>query len=398
MAWSPDGAGSALVRAHRTLANALLLFRAGGIVEILLATSLDFSRYPSAVLGAVIGLIVLVTAESAVLVFACLRAGTVRPAWILVDVPFCTAALVVGAVLTAPRDYYTWANFMYPFTVITSFGIGAGLRRLSATIVVTAVLAAGYLAAAVLMHGEPPWNVLPNSLTYYANAIVAWAVARHLLADAAGSDRNRADAVSRAEELAREREHARHARLLHDRVLQTLETLAKGRWLTDPDFRAHIAGEAAWLRAHVEGVDPHRDRDLLAALRLLVQRNTSTGLRVELNGSQLREDHRWRTALRPEIVDAVVDATQEALTNVAKHAGVDSAVVRAGAAGGVLTVSVLDHGRGFDPGTARRGIGLDQSIRARIAELGGEARIESAPGAGTYVELVVPLNDLVDEP
>lgn len=149
--------------------------------------------------------------------------------------------------------------------------------------------------------------------------------------------------------------------------------------------------EAAWLRAHVEGIDPGRERDLLAALQRLVQHAAGIGLRVELNVSRLRDDGRWRTALRPEVVDAVTDATREALTNAAKHAGVDCAIVRAAATGSALTISVLDHGCGFDPTTARHGIGLDRSIRARIAELGGYARIESTPDAGTYIELVVPI-------
>jgi signal transduction histidine kinase len=370
----------------------MFFFRAGGIAEILAASSLDFSRYPSGRLGYVLGLIALVGVESAILVIVCLRAGRIRAGWVGLDVVFCTAGLVASAVLSAPSGFLTWANFMYPFTIITSFGIGAGVRRLPAVIGMTTVLAAGYFLSALLAHHDPLWNVLPDSLTYYANVVVAWAVARHLLAGGRELDDNRAEAVSRATELARERERARHARMLHDRVLQTLETLARGRWLDDPDFRTHIAGEAAWLRALVEGADPGQERDLLTALQLLVHRNIGLGLRVELNSSQLRDTDRWWRDLPADVVDAVVDATQEALTNVAKHSGVTTAVLRASTDGTHLAVSVLDHGCGFEPGTAHRGIGLDRSIRARMAELGGEARIESAPGAGTYVELVLPLN------
>lgn len=391
MAWDAQDGPSAYDRAHRALARAILFFRTGGVVEILLAASLDFSRYPAGHLGPVLGLIVLVTGESALLVVGCLRAGRVPAAWVFPDVLFCTAAIVACAALTAPRDYHTWANFMYPFSLLAVLGIGAGLRRLPTALAVTTLLVAGYLGSAVFLHGDPLWNVFPDSLTYYANMIVAWAVARHLLAGGRESDRNRAAAVGKAAELASERERARHARILHDRVLQTLETLARGRWLADPEIRAHIASEAAWLRALVEGVDLEHERDLLTALQLLVRRNESMGLRIELNFSRLRDTEQWRARLRPELVDAVVDATREALTNVAKHAGVDTAVVRASATDDALTVSVLDQGCGFEPDKVSRGIGLARSIRGRLAELGGTARIESAPGAGTYVELVVPL-------
>jgi len=391
VSFGPAASDSGVARARRALARALLFFRLGGLGEILLSGGVDFGRYRHPALS--LGLIGLVVVESVALIGACLRVGVVRPRWLIADVVFCTAALVASARLTAPIDYNTWANFMYPFTVITSVGIGVTFRRLWNAAIVTSVLAAGYVLSAVLIHGDPVWVALPNASTYYANMVVAWPVARYLLASGRETDRLRADAVTQAGALATERERARHARILHDRVLQTLETLARGDWVADADFRAHIAGEAAWLRALVEGGDPTRDRDLLTALQQLVQRNARTGLHVELNGTQLREARALRAALAPDLVDAVVDATQEALTNVAKHAGVDTAVVRAGATARDLTVSVVDQGRGFDPDQVSRGTGIERSIRARIAEQGGCVRIDSAVGGGTYVEISVPVPD-----
>jgi signal transduction histidine kinase len=66
-------------------------------------------------------------------------------------------------------------------------------------------------------------------------------------------------------------------------------------------------------------------------------------------------------------------------------------VLRVGAEPGVLTLSVVDQGRGFDPSVEHRGIGLAESIRGRIAEIGGTVLIDSSPGAGTYIEITVPL-------
>lgn len=382
-------ADSAVVRAQRSMARAMLFFRIGGLAEIMLAGSLDFTRYPHP--APTTGLITLVFAESVVLIGACLRAGTVRAGWIGADVGFCAAALVVCAALTAPHDYNTWVNFMYPFSIIIALGVGAAFRRLPAAVAVTMVLVAAYIGSATLLHGDPVWNVLPNGLTYYANMVVAWAVTRQLLASGGEADLSRADAVLQAGRLAREREQARHARVLHDRVLQTLETLATGGWVADPDFRAHIATEATWLRSFVEGADVTDAPDLLTGLQRLVRRNARMGMRVELNSTQLRDAQQLRGALSPEVVDAVVDATQEALTNTAKHAGVRTAVVRAGATARELTVSVLDQGCGFDPALVCRGTGIERSIRSRISEQGGFVRIDSAVGAGTYVEITVPL-------
>ncbi|KAA2256004.1 hypothetical protein F0L68_27910 [Solihabitans fulvus] len=89
----------------------------------------------------------------------------------------------------------------------------------------------------------------------------------------------------------------------------------------------------------------------------------------------------------------MADATHEALTNVAKHAGVIEATLWADVSPTRVTVSVLDHGWGFDPAIATAGLGLPQSIRARIEAASGAVAIDSAPGAGTYVELAIPLPD-----
>jgi signal transduction histidine kinase len=59
---------------------------------------------------------------------------------------------------------------------------------------------------------------------------------------------------------------------------------------------------------------------------------------------------------------------------------------------GALTVSVLDHGAGFDPARTPPGMGLRESITRRLADAGGAATVQSAPGEGTYVELTVPLS------
>lgn len=380
---------SAVARATRTMARAAVFFRIGGLAELLLASTLDFGRYPYPALT--LGLVVLVFAESGALVVACLRDGVVRASWAVADALFSTAALVGGALLTAPRDYNTWANFMYPFSLLVAVAVGVAFRRLATGVAVTTLMAAAYATTAIVVHGDPVWNVLPNGLTYYPNLIVAWAVTRHLLVNGHETDRSRADAVEQAGRLATEMERVRHARVLHDRVLQTLETLATGSWVSDKDFRTHIATEATWLRAFVEGADIAEERDLLVGLQRLVQRNARVGLRVELNSTRLRDARTLRAALPPELVDAVVDATQEALTNTAKHAGVDTAVVRVGTTTEELTVSVLDQGRGFEPESVSHGTGIERSIRSRIAEQGGVVRVESAPGAGTYVEITVPL-------
>src|SRR5215216_3081235 len=77
----------------------------------------------------------------------------------------------------------------------------------------------------------------------------------------------------------------------------------------------------------------------------------------------------------------------EALTNIAKHAHADSATVRASVAGRRLVLEIADDGAGrvdLDAGTGLRGL-VD-----RVEALGGSLRVESAPGEGTRVRVVIP--------
>jgi signal transduction histidine kinase len=86
---------------------------------------------------------------------------------------------------------------------------------------------------------------------------------------------------------------------------------------------------------------------------------------------------------------AVYFSCLEALQNVAKYAEASAATVRLSQTDGVLSFEVSDDGRGFDHGAAERGSGL-QGIADRLAALGGELEVRSAPGEGTTVWGTVP--------
>jgi signal transduction histidine kinase len=55
-----------------------------------------------------------------------------------------------------------------------------------------------------------------------------------------------------------------------------------------------------------------------------------------------------------------------------------------------LTFTVEDHGKGFDPATARMGTGV-QGMTDRMAALGGTLEVSSAPGSGTRVTGAIPV-------
>jgi ligand-binding sensor domain-containing protein/signal transduction histidine kinase len=83
-------------------------------------------------------------------------------------------------------------------------------------------------------------------------------------------------------------------------------------------------------------------------------------------------------------------AYKEILHNIVRHAGATRVDIRLERVGHRLALSVRDNGSGFTPTAATSGHGL-RSLRQRMADLGGQLEVESAPGQGTSVRLTVPL-------
>ena len=81
---------------------------------------------------------------------------------------------------------------------------------------------------------------------------------------------------------------------------------------------------------------------------------------------------------------------QEALSNVARHSGTDRAWVRLRCDAGVLNLEIEDHGKGLDPHTSPRGLGL-VAMRERAELLGGALELRRPREGGTLVRLTVPL-------
>jgi anti-sigma regulatory factor (Ser/Thr protein kinase) len=90
-----------------------------------------------------------------------------------------------------------------------------------------------------------------------------------------------------------------------------------------------------------------------------------------------------------------LEASRELRFNAAKHSGAHLVSMEIRASDGRVLLTVKDDGRGFDPETAARehgsGFGLF-SIHERLSALGGRMQIHSQPGAGTLVELDLPLS------
>jgi signal transduction histidine kinase len=96
----------------------------------------------------------------------------------------------------------------------------------------------------------------------------------------------------------------------------------------------------------------------------------------------------------PRVEDALLRSYLEALANVSKHANAAKVWVTLEARAGEIVMGVADDGRGFDMTRAARrdensGWGL-MIMYERALSIGAELRVDSTPGTGARLEVLVP--------
>ena len=196
------------------------------------------------------------------------------------------------------------------------------------------------------------------------------------------------DLVGERQARARAEEREEMAIRLHDSVLQTLALIQ--RKSGDPVevvrlARAQERELRAWLFED-KAIGSSDVDDLLfsEAVRRIQQEVEAThGAKVEI---VVVGDCELDEALR-----GMIAAGREATVNAAKWSGAEVISLFAEVNGSGVSMFVRDTGVGFMvDGVPEDRKGLSDSIRGRMARLGGEARIRSAPGAGTEVALALP--------
>jgi two-component system sensor histidine kinase UhpB len=206
---------------------------------------------------------------------------------------------------------------------------------------------------------------------------------------------------------AQEAERKSIARELHDELGQYLNAIK-----TDAvSIQEQVAGPAA---AAVDAIIRHTDhlhavvRDLIRELRPVAL--DDLGLQAALehyleNCRQRMPRVRFNVALEGDL-DSLTEPlnltiyrlTQEALTNISRHAHasrVDIRVTRTGPAteaSDSVTFSITDDGRGVDETQLHRGLGLI-GMRERVDMLGGEWKITTGPGQGFSLFARIPIGD-----
>jgi signal transduction histidine kinase len=128
-------------------------------------------------------------------------------------------------------------------------------------------------------------------------------------------------------------------------------------------------------------------RGLAAAVEELA---TATGARAGLEACEVTVDL-GGPPLDPEVETALFRVAQQALANVDQHANARRLKVALHRDGPQVVLVVEDDGRGFDPAHTQavadsHGFGLT-CMRERLQAIGGQFTLQSAPGAGTRIQV-----------
>jgi two-component system sensor histidine kinase UhpB len=202
----------------------------------------------------------------------------------------------------------------------------------------------------------------------------------------------------------RERQHI--AREIHDDLTQRVAVIGVGlsalkRRFPETDvavrqrillLQEEIDGLVEWIRrlSHELHSPTLHHFGLVAALKNYCQGFTSQhGIVVNLNIADAAEPIEANASL------CVYRVVQEALHNIAKHAHVQDAEVKLTREHDGLSLTILDHGAGFDPKIAAvpgHGLGLI-SMGERVKLLNGAFQINTAPGTGTEIRVWIPLRN-----
>jgi PAS domain S-box-containing protein len=197
-------------------------------------------------------------------------------------------------------------------------------------------------------------------------------------------------------------ERQKLARELHDSVSQALYAIALNSAAAQSRLKDETPVRTARLLREVRRLS----RAGMAEMRALIfelrpESLTEEGLLGALTKQaaavQARYGLRVRLAMtrEPDVSvqrkEALYRIAQEALQNAVKHAHTRRVDLTLEEIDGELTLAVVDYGRGFDTGASFPGhLGL-RSMSERAHGLGGRVTIESEPGKGTCVRVVVPL-------
>ena len=193
---------------------------------------------------------------------------------------------------------------------------------------------------------------------------------------------------------------------LHDELGQSLtavKTNLSALAAAGPEAAERGPRLADCLRLVDEAIGNVRQMSQLLRPTILDDFGLEAGLRwlaegfAARTGIEVAVDSSYAGRLPDETETHLFRISQEALTNIARHAGAKHVQMKLTSSGAEIRLSIQDDGCGLSTAPADgRGLGLI-GMRARARSAGGDVTVRSRPGQGVLIEVRVPLHDLPDE-
>jgi len=339
-------------------------------------------------------------AWSAVLITLVLRRDAVPGRVLVVDVAVIAAAMIALPLAVSNPVFDTLANpYLEPVTVSVAAAVALVSGSPRHTAAGCATLAVAYVVEQLpLLDSGADIASLVNVIGWQVGTAACCVVfirrlrrvVHHLTLATqqviTARERLAAQRAHTEERTRHFREQIRRYRALHDGPLRILTAIAGPGPAAHPDpmVRRQCAVSLDVLRGAAPDDPGGALTDLSLALMESGGDGAALGLRVEYHFANLPD------SLPSGVVDALCRASAEALSNVAKHAETSRARLTAMASAEVVTVAVVDQGKGFDLDVAELGYGIRHSIIKRMIEIGGTATVDSHPGEGTRIDLRWP--------
>jgi signal transduction histidine kinase len=386
----------------------------------------------------VLHLAVLGTSFFCLLQFGILLSSSMRPRWTRFVAAIVFLIWAGGVVLLANLEVYPWEELLRVGNILSRYGMAlpgsvlaclgflrqahqvrsAGMPRIARFLRGAAYTFAGYAVAGGLVTPLGPFP--PATLINYDALIaaigipipvfrsilglaMAYTVTRSLEVFQAETDQ-RIEAIERQRLLAEDRE--RIGRELHDGIIQSI--FAAGLRLesalplvkdSPSDAKEVIRAAMGSLNGTIGNIrdyifdlqrsDGHRELEAVLG-ELVRELQLDTYLEVEY---RVRGERCCR--LPPARAEQIVQIAREALSNAVRHAEARRVSVGLTYEGERVVLAVTDDGIGLRSRRASAGAGNGHglsNIRTRADMLQGELLLESLPGGGTKVEVVIPCN------
>ena len=287
------------------------------------------------------------------------------------------ARRVISTVAISRSAAWTGWPWPVPVTLSTVVLLGVSFAHWRFVLAGSCALALVYVTVMMLpLSGDSLGRstAVVNALAYPGFALLAFFFVRfvHRLATVAD------EARARVAELEREQGKARiHELLSYLRLDRFAESDEEMRLIMIADAQAKYEE----MSSYVYGTENLRDFN--AHLRKALKLHPSLRVRTVVNVDS-------RAELAQDVLEQLQRALDTALSNAEQHAVGAEVVVSARSEGGQLVIAVRDDGPGFDPASTPRGFGIGEILGRQLEAVGGHGIVDSAPGHGTEVRIIVP--------